>query len=219
MDHKELAVSQKANLHCGESTIPWEDFHVGYLLIGNHFFGARPDALPNFSGYGQVVQLMFTYNMSKENSPNLDLLSLLESHRMAVSTDTRDKVYGLLGIHQLYATQAHSIIPDYGRPASDVFTEVAQTIIETYPTLDLLGIPRMASTSLSEKLPSWVPDWSTSDLSCSLSLKMTDGSYALDFDAARTSIFPKYTLIQNDVLKLNGHGLYFQGRKSLIPFS
>jgi hypothetical protein len=87
-------------------------------------------------------------------SPNLDSdLKLLAATCSLQATDPRDKIYGILGLTK------SKILPDYAKPASEVFRDVATLLISegcmevlSYTTIQ----PQSPQVSV---LPSWVPDW------------------------------------------------------------
>jgi hypothetical protein len=89
-----------------------------------------------------------------QNSPNLDGdLTLLAATCDLQATDPRDKIYGLLGLTN------SSILPDYDKPASEVFTEVAKLLISE-GCMEVLAYTTLHLQSLKVlDLPSWVPDW------------------------------------------------------------
>lgn len=93
------------------------------------------------------------------SAPTRDLLSMLHMSRNCLSTDPRDKVYGLLG---LTGERLQSLITvDYTQSIEEVLIHTARAIILFREDLDILAY---ASTSrgarhANGKLPTWVPDW------------------------------------------------------------
>lgn len=88
--------------------------------------------------------------------PNIS--DLLYSLRTRKCEDPRDRVYAVLGLLQ----EKNLIVPDYRKPALQVFFEVARAAIESTRSLDILAycLPHTQNA----ELPSWVPDW-TADTS------------------------------------------------------
>lgn len=72
----------------------------------------------------------------------------------ALTTDPRDKVYGLLGLMDLPISS--QIISDYTLPVAEVFIGFAIAVIKASRKLDII---RSAATFTLRELPSWVPDW------------------------------------------------------------
>jgi hypothetical protein len=62
---------------------------------------------------------------SRNNTPVLALISLLEETRIRKAVDPRDKVYGLLGL----ATHKGALVPDYGKSITEVYIETAKVLI------------------------------------------------------------------------------------------
>lgn len=101
------------------------------------------------------------------------LLEVLEKVRPWTCTDPRDKVYAGLGL--VAGDTGQHIIPDYTRPAEDVYMDVVKTVLNRYPEghrLDFLAHAvhlqwlhnklKKLTGSVSVKrlsVPSWLPDW------------------------------------------------------------
>ena len=79
---------------------------------------------------------------------------LLDIANSATSQDSRDKVYGLIGI--MDPEVAANVKPDYTLPPSKVYAAIAKTFICTYGNLEPLrdGNPWGRARS-----PSWAADW------------------------------------------------------------
>jgi hypothetical protein len=86
------------------------------------------------------------------------LLLLLVLHRARQSTDPRDKVYALIGISSSQWDSKLAI--DYCLTTEQVYTEVAQYVIESTESLEILAFCELSKVgSHTTGLPSWVPDW------------------------------------------------------------
>lgn len=93
------------------------------------------------------------------NAATRDLLSLLHISRNCLSTDPRDKVYGLLG---LVGERVQSLIKvDYTQSVEEVLTRTAEAIIVCREDLDILAYASVSQGPKHEdgSLPTWVPDW------------------------------------------------------------
>lgn len=95
--------------------------------------------------------------------PYHELLDLAELFRSHEATDPRDKIYALLGLATVFATDrvVSRIDVDYTISTSDLFLKTARRIASAP---GLLGLLRSAGASARRHpdLPSWVPDWSCS---------------------------------------------------------
>jgi hypothetical protein len=97
------------------------------------------------------------------------------------TTDPRDKVYGVLGL--VDPTICAALKPDYNLGARDIFLAFAEHMIKITKSLEILRA--VDSTSVSNSLPSWVPNLespsrtniinlrSERDFSCSGMLELT----------------------------------------------
>jgi hypothetical protein len=82
----------------------------------------------------------------------LQLSRLVNETRNRVSSDPRDKIFGLLGI----AIKTGGIQADYNKSAQEVYVETARALIKEDEHLSILSYAQTKS-----EYPSWVPDWST----------------------------------------------------------
>jgi hypothetical protein len=102
------------------------------------------------------------------------LLFLLYQFRLALATDQRDRIYGLLGLtlkEEILSNQ-----PDYDMDVATVYTRLARASIQDTGSLDVLSfvhVPKFA-----ENIPTWVPDWTTySPLVCNANLPISLKDY------------------------------------------
>jgi hypothetical protein len=91
-------------------------------------------------------------NSQKRNAGFVALMFRLAG--LVQATDPRDLVYSFLGFQDLTNPM---IQPNYSLSLSDVYTDAAQSFIETTRGLDLFGITSV--TGRPTGLPSWAPDW------------------------------------------------------------
>ncbi|KAI8635512.1 heterokaryon incompatibility protein-domain-containing protein [Xylariaceae sp. FL1651] len=201
---QEVTLSRQAYLQCGESSLPWIDFCVGFLSLSHTFLLYRPDIVPSISSYTQTMQLILTYHKAGTTFSSLDFPALLENHKVARTSDARDKIYAFLGLYELKSGRSHNIIPNYRDTVTEAFVNFAKEIVEQSKTLDILGVPRQNSQNRVDGLPSWVPDWSSDDFATSLTSRAIDGSYFFTFDAAKTPEAPAQAKPQDWNLQLRG---------------
>lgn len=84
------------------------------------------------------------------------LLWWLANTRDRLSSDERDKIYGLLGLVDCSDPNL-SLTADYSKSSSELFHNFACHSLKTAPGLELL---RHCQEQKLDGLPSWVPDWS-----------------------------------------------------------
>ena len=79
---------------------------------------------------------------------------LLQLSRVVLSTDPRDKVYGLLGL--MDESLAALVKPDYEDTVLNVYRSFMLAIVEATGSLEVV---RHAGPTANFSFPSWVPDW------------------------------------------------------------
>ena len=142
-------VSRSAMLRCGSTKLDWTTFCFGFLFaINADFLSYQTNTLQHPLAYQHIIPLIVTYICSAEATyQDLDLLSLLQNHRLFDATDPKDNVYALIGLSTKVESQVHGLILEYPLPTAEVYTEASKAIISKSMTLDILGVPRTASKS------------------------------------------------------------------------
>ena len=115
-------------------------------------------------GGNTTTSYPYQHHPKEPNDGFLCFSKLLTACRFRLSSDPRDKIYGLLGMTPDHV--AMSLMPRYDKSVAEVYTETAFTLIERTGSLFILSQAQIAlwrsnSTSpCTERMPSWVPDWS-----------------------------------------------------------
>jgi hypothetical protein len=114
-----------------------------------------------------ICRVRYMLNYCHSTRSNRDLKKLLDHSRKCGATDGRDHVYAMLGL----ADETYGMQADYGErnTVQAVFTQLARSMIEKDESLDVLAHAHSGFSisnhldlkHANEKLPSWVPDWST----------------------------------------------------------
>lgn len=162
---QELALARRAEVLCGTDALGWETFIQGLkigLTIG--FFETRTFGFVSDDDFSDILSLARAREPARQiGCPAERLLRLLYSHHTRGTTDPRDKVYSLLGLVGSDASDL-GIEPDYRKDCAAIYHGVAVTILRGTFSLDMLGMRTHACSSTDlERLPSWVPDWSTTE--------------------------------------------------------
>lgn len=116
---QELRLAQTVRLMCGAEIITWDQFRRFMLLV-------VADSTSNVRHLTDIVEVVMNspaMRMVKLTSDSIDthLCSLILATQELRCTDTRDKVYALLGI----ATRGHEIIePDYSLPVPTLLNQL-----------------------------------------------------------------------------------------------
>jgi hypothetical protein len=143
---QELALSQSATIQIGPYSFPWQPFEFFFKWLPQHKVKTKVH-----SGF---VEAAARVEKAKSRTPFADQL-FRTAHLSA--TDSRDKVFGILGIATF---TRNTIRADYTKQPHEVFSEAAAVLVQQ-KRLDLylhlpLQPPRGQVSSLG--LPSWVPD-------------------------------------------------------------
>jgi hypothetical protein len=178
---QEVSVAKEVYVLCGDYSVSWAELAqaVTYVLDVGIFF-----LFPDDITY-QFLTIAGTRRQFLEGvRPRL--LSLLLQNRSSLASDARDKVFSLLTLADSEDVAALGIEPNYRLSPEQVYKDFAVALLRSRQDLDLFNAPRVLENSRTSGLPSWVPDWSTSDACVPLSFRGTSG-YA-DFVEPGTSL-------------------------------
>jgi hypothetical protein len=155
---QEVAVAKKAILMCGTQLKEWQtlvDAFREVSALGLDRYNA--DLGPCEQGYG-IINLRQRFQSDR----GIELQDLLAGQELE-SSDSRDKVYALVGLVMTPAAQAVKFDVNYSKPIPEVFTDLARFAIEAYKSVQVLGHVREESENAPrfKDLPSWVPDLSS----------------------------------------------------------
>lgn len=172
---QEVYNARDITVYCGSSKLPWS----AYRIASNVFWRYKSDIEYYFPGTSSncfqqsVSQSQFTYSQvlvyqGPSSLPDVgsfcglgddSLLEVMRACRGKLSSDARDKVFGVLGV--LPEEIRNEFPVDYSLSAKVVYTHVVDYLLETTERLDVIResihFPLYIS---SASLPSWVPDWS-----------------------------------------------------------
>ena len=159
---QEAAVASSIIVCCGRSVVTLQDFMLA-LIYSNTIGLAEDYQSPNF---GRVMSIALTGQAFKQGH-QLSLLSLLLRHRLAITTDPRDKVFALCGIAYDAGPSSMNIRIDYypSHLVQEVYREFVLKVLAEYKSLDVLSVPNEASDL---EIPSWIPDFSSPVMTSSL---------------------------------------------------
>ncbi|KAL1881393.1 hypothetical protein VTK73DRAFT_4153 [Phialemonium thermophilum] len=101
-------------------------------------------------------------DMKKASSVADQFLDTLLCSRRREATDHRDKIFAVLGLVP-DEIQKMGIHPDYRKSVQEVYCNATRVLIESSGNLDVLGICFDFEKRLVGDLPSWVPDWASTE--------------------------------------------------------
>jgi hypothetical protein len=179
---QEVFNARSVSVHCGSVILPWEAFQTASKVFrenrdvldrnfqpsySNSIYQAKFGSYPQVLVYGGPGSLAVIGNRdefgSGDNVPDhvafQDLLDVMRNCRPKLSSNPRDKVFGILGV--LLGKVRDEIKVNYNIPVKDVYTSIFRTVVEKTDSLDIL-CEAIHSPTYNNKnnLPSWVPDWS-----------------------------------------------------------
>ncbi|KIN05381.1 hypothetical protein OIDMADRAFT_51193 [Oidiodendron maius Zn] len=191
---QECRVASDVLILWGAEQFSWDEYFHTYFWsavnnAGDYGRGSKSVTLnwPN-------SQILFSTTNYGDFGLKLDWIGLLEETKTHKSTDSRDKLYALLG---LFEENGPSIRPDYHKPASEVFADFTANMIPQMDSLILLSFAQLAK---NDQFPLWAPRW-VSDISEECSYKPFT---FYDFSASRKLRPVSRERSKWDVLELKG---------------
>lgn len=188
---QEIFNAASIHIYCGSSQpLPWAVYETASRVF-RQYKRELEDFLPkndsivsrNQYSYSQILAYSGPGSLPELNSlvrlGDEALLPVLRACRRKLSSDPKDKVFGILGVLGNKVSEEFAV--DYGKSVKDVFTDVVDFILTTTGNLNVIceAIHFPVYTS-SANLPTWVPDWSHIPATSAISL-----SPGTDFAASR----------------------------------
>jgi len=153
-------------LRCGRVSIEWSAFCRGVGFLFEYLWTVKdglmakerddPQSVWSTMSLHLVFRDLWALSRNEEHVGG-DFLSfgqLLDLAQSGESQDSRDKVYGLVGMME--PVVARNVVADYTLPAYKVFAAIAKTYICVYGNLDPIREGNSCGTSGS---PTWAADW------------------------------------------------------------
>lgn len=157
---QEIVLARRATMIHGEYSIPWETLVAAWSNWYNHAQSCCGDCVSSLNLFDSgLVNHLASETLEIEHarqqlrSENY-LVRLLQDFRSRKALDSRDKIYGMLGV--LPESTPLKIKPIYSISVVEAFTRFAFEMIQAYGWLAPLHLQLEHSI---EDLPSWVPDW------------------------------------------------------------
>lgn len=176
---QEVWASQALVVRCGSSDCQWESFTN--LQFVDQSGGSMPWWFSFRARLGSFVREPRTeillrdeygersnvYLIDAEETRD-DIVNVLRRSEDCECSDSRDHVYGILGMSSAVVRKSDDLAPlrqaalavDYTRPASVVFADLARYVMQRDGLLNVLCLDGIFGTTHERiALPSWVPDW------------------------------------------------------------
>ncbi|CAG1965781.1 unnamed protein product [Fusarium graminearum] len=166
---QEIFHAKRVAVHCGETFLPWQSYKSASTCFRRHHAELvfrtkgpdmrRPDKFTCVQtlihGGPASLPALSHHVLNGQNA----LLQVLRASRSQVSSDPRDKLYGILSVLPAHIRQGFRV--DYTLSVKDVYTEIVEFLIQSTEKLDVIceSVHFPVNTG-PVKLPSFVPDWS-----------------------------------------------------------
>ncbi|KAG6368461.1 hypothetical protein INS49_002668 [Diaporthe citri] len=172
---QEAVLAPSAQAMLGEHSTPWK--HIGFAATCISDVPAQTFQYDDSALLGvHNACLIYGLSHSNESRQLVSFLQLLTLTRPFVASDSRDKIYGILGIPTTDSDPDAGepfLQPDYTKTLSEVYIDCSLAIIRKTQSLRLLSyvqhgqLPRrvadvpalIAADETLVKVPSWVPRW------------------------------------------------------------
>jgi hypothetical protein len=135
---QEITLPPSATVVYGSMNCPWSILVDAGAALQSHASSCCMEKCNEFSDELQVVLSNFSLNVRlldeirgcRSNGTELDLFSLLRQNFHREATNSRDKVYGVLGLVRS-PRDVGSVKPDYRKSAQEVYKDVTMHLIKT----------------------------------------------------------------------------------------
>jgi hypothetical protein len=168
---RQAILSKRLTIYCGQHRIPWDDLSLAasniearYEVFGNalckYFIPENEIAKAIHFNLLELNKWRSAFHL---NQYEVSFASLIYETWTFVSTDPRDKIYGIFGLLKAFPTTKHIIQDwraDYSLSPSQVFAKVTAMLIEQTKSLQILSCVQDRRLSRVPNLPSWSPDYS-----------------------------------------------------------
>ena len=157
---QEAALARNLFIQAGSRKVLWKHFVVCVRFMQDGWNRTSGNAWPVYD-----IEMLREQRFSIEPEEG-DLLMMVEAFRGRQATDSRDKIYGLLGL-TITGSSGRGFQPDYSKSPQQVFLDFTLWHIQAHGNVRALA--KCCSEEVQESsavllkhsgLPSWATDWS-----------------------------------------------------------
>ncbi|GAB1316503.1 hypothetical protein MFIFM68171_06713 [Madurella fahalii] len=221
---QEVALARRATIICGHDTLPWRTFEQICLGISSYrrlngpiVEAPRPDvdhALHVAYMIREIRKDRHSLWLSRRwSKPTSSFMDMLHHTRSQQCGDSRDKIFGILGIASDADPNDAALSPNYSLSVAEVFKRATTWHIMKRKSLMMLSCPSDKEGS-EYSLPSWVPDFTRIEYHRSL-LRMEK---RFEFDAALHGVVEVKISDDGNVLTLRGIAIDRVKRVATLEF-
>jgi hypothetical protein len=152
---QEAVLPDVVEFMCGEKVISRESMiELAQAIVNAHLLDVLRGIGPNPPGM-RTLQVIETYKRWRSVGEHFSFGALVDMGRELSSQDSRDKIYGLLGLAE--ESLRSQIIVDYqNKTATELYLDVAKHEVANEPMVTLL---HFANKRNNIGLPSWCPNY------------------------------------------------------------
>ena len=154
---QEAVLARNLTLYCGDFNMRWDSFWRAILVCTTTHSGLNSDGAAARVAMYPVYALGLArefYNSLTGIANSHDMLTLLQLFSHTEASEPVDKLFGLLGLAD--DTDDRLFDPDYESPPERVVLRYATAFVRRRQTVKLLC---RAGGSRSSPFPSWIPNW------------------------------------------------------------
>ncbi|ORY18591.1 heterokaryon incompatibility protein-domain-containing protein [Clohesyomyces aquaticus] len=153
---QEVAVAQRATIHCGSLSVDWSNLEIGISLLQKRSAIYPETVSQPVHGARELVfavrRAFHRNDLGEKQQPLFSLETLVTQLSSLDCSDPRDKIFALLGI----AKDAKQFpLSDYSKPVEELYQDFVKFSIETSHSLDIL-FRRWAPAEVAQSTPVWV---------------------------------------------------------------
>ncbi|KAK7702884.1 hypothetical protein SLS64_009495 [Diaporthe eres] len=161
---QEIYLATSAVVLCGDKEVPWSFFRGALYCIS---FKPRTGPVPDDDRLPVLLADRLRLLMGLHSQDTVNLYRLRDRFDETLCQDPRDRIFAVRSLVSP-AARAFWPLPDYNRPAADIYKEVLSAYLSRFlDSLDILtqcefheGSSVSGTTLATNRRPSWVPDWS-----------------------------------------------------------
>lgn len=158
---QEFVLAKTVVFHCGPYTLPEKTLLQSNVHITHHWFTCcnyslmLPRKFPSSEcAIPELFSRLAYLDFQRAFRSKLSFVYIISSFRTRHSYDSRDKVFGLLGLAS--GPWEGAIMPDYSRSTEDIYRDLAIACVDRRGTVEFLN---HCYREEGGELPSFIPDW------------------------------------------------------------
>ncbi|KAK0123682.1 hypothetical protein ONS95_008694 [Cadophora gregata] len=151
---QEITVGAQVNVLYGDLEFLWEDVAAFFTLLKK---SERSQLFPRFrKTHGLDHLLEFRARFFIKRSP-ISLFDALNLSRRALATDSRDKIFALLGLCHDGSTFVP--VPNYRQSLESIIADMSKNMMTLNKSLDAICLRGISQDQSSPPVPTWATNW------------------------------------------------------------